>query len=273
MDLRQGISELERRYPEVRAGGFTRVDGTIAFYTRVRALLGGDDVVLDFGAGRGLAAEDEVPFRREIRSLRGCRRQVVGVDVDPVVVGNPLVDVAHVMTGDRIPLDDQSVDLIVATSVFEHVERPAEMAAELDRVLKPGGWLCARTPNRWGYIALGARLVPNRLHVPALRRLQPERQAADVFPTHYRLNTRRAIAGHFPAYECCIYGHNPEATYVGTSRLGCSAVAALSRLGPERLASILMVFLRKPSVRGTSDLMPEQAMPPGRVRDQVMAES
>ncbi len=239
------MSRIEKRYPEVAAGGFSRVDGMIAFYTRIHALLGDDDLVLDFGAGRGRAAEDPVPFRRELRCLRGARRQVVGVDVDPLVLENPLVDVAHVMSEGRVPLQDESVDLIVANAVFEHLERPDEVAVELDRVLKPGGWLCAQTPNRWGYIALGARILPNRFHVRALRRLQPDREANDVFPTLYRLNTRRAIARQFTGYECYIYGHNAEATYVGRSRLASSAISAFSRIAPDRLASILMVFLRK----------------------------
>lgn len=245
------MSGIEERYPEVVAGGFTRDDGMVAFYTRVHAILGDDDVVVDFGAGRGAAADDPVPYRRRLRSLRGARRRVVGVDVDPAVLANPLVDDAHVLDGGAIPLPAGSVDVIVAMSVFEHLERPAEAVRELDRILKPGGWVCAKTPNRWGYIALGARLVPNRLHVPALRRLQPGRGAADVFPTHYRLNTGRAIARAFPGYRGVVYGHDAEVTYVGRSRLACSALAAWSRLSPEWLASTLMVFLRKPGGEGT----------------------
>ena len=35
---------------------------------------------------------------------------------------------------------------------------PESVAAEIDRVLRPEGWICARTPNRNGYIAWGARL-------------------------------------------------------------------------------------------------------------------
>lgn len=241
------MSAIERRYPEVAAGGFTRVDGMVAFYTRVHALLGEDDVVLDFGAGRGQAEGDPVVFRRRLRSLRGAGRRVVGVDVDPAVLDNPLVDEAHVMQAGVIPLPSASVDLVVAMSVFEHVAEPATVARELDRVLVPGGWLCAKTPNRWGYIALGATVVPNRLHVPALRRLQPGRLGGDVFPTHYRLNTRRAITRAFPGYQCVVYGHDAEVTYVGRSRIASSAVSTWSRLAPERMASMLMVFLRKPA--------------------------
>ena len=42
------------RYPEVGAGGYTRVDGSVAFYGRVQAVLAeldGPVTIVDFGAG------------------------------------------------------------------------------------------------------------------------------------------------------------------------------------------------------------------------------
>jgi hypothetical protein len=60
-------------YPEKAAGGFSRVDGTIAFYGRVGALLaeaGSDAVALDFGAGRGAFLDNPVRARRDVRMLR-----------------------------------------------------------------------------------------------------------------------------------------------------------------------------------------------------------
>ena len=38
-------------FPEVGAGGFTSLDGTIEFYTRINALLMPGMTVLDFGGG------------------------------------------------------------------------------------------------------------------------------------------------------------------------------------------------------------------------------
>lgn len=91
--------KIHRRfYPELNVGGFSRVDGTIAFYQRVNALLRPDDVVIDYGAGRGLAhSDDVVPFRRELTLLRGKVRKVIGADVDPIVTTNPGVDEAVVI--------------------------------------------------------------------------------------------------------------------------------------------------------------------------------
>jgi SAM-dependent methyltransferase len=238
-----------RLYPEVRAGGFSRFDGAVQFYQRVNALLDGDDVILDFGAGRAHWADPGAnEARRKLRDLRGRVKRVIGVDVDDAVLTNPVVSEAHVIEpSGRIPLDDACVDVIVSDYTFEHVSEPAAVAAELDRVLVPGGWICARTPNKWGYIGLGARLVPNERHVRALGRLQPHRKAEDVFPVRYRLNTAGAIRAAFPGYEHVVYGWSAEPAYAGTSPLAWRAFQVLDAVSPPSLRATFMVFLRKPS--------------------------
>jgi SAM-dependent methyltransferase len=234
--------------PELVAGGFTRNDGAITFYSRVNSLIPPNAVVLDFGAGRGeWGTEDPVPFRRRLFDHRAPDRHVIGVDVDPVVMTNPLLDEAHVLTGTQLPLADESVDIIVAEWVFEHIDDPTSVAAELTRVLRPGGWICARTPNRHGYIAWGARFVPNRSHSRVLERLQPGRQAMDVFPTRYRMNTLGALRKLFPSDRFTHGTYCPfiDPPYFGRSRVAIGLVRAGSRLLPERLAPQICVFIRR----------------------------
>jgi SAM-dependent methyltransferase len=237
-----------RLYPEIGAAGFSRVDGTVEFYQRVNALLAPDMTVLDFGAGRGAWADDPVEYRRALRDLRGKAARVIGADVDPVVRDNPLVDETAVI-GDGMPLpwSDESFDLVVSDFTFEHVRDPEWAAHELSRVLRPGGWICARTPNRWGYIGVAARLVPNRLHVAALRRLQPHKQDVDTFPTAYRLNSLKQIERLFPdeAFDNCSYTMDNEPAYSGNSVPAWRAMKLVFRVTPERLRSMLYVFLRK----------------------------
>jgi SAM-dependent methyltransferase len=246
-----GDDVLRRLYPEVGAGGFSRSDGTVEFWSRVQALAGADDVVLDLGAGRGRGpAEDGVAWRRDLQSLRGRVHEVVGLDVDPAVHDNPSVDRALVYDGSEpFPLESASVDLVVSDFTFEHLDDPAGAAAELDRVLRPGGWLCARTPNRWGYIGVGGRLVPNGLHRRVLPRLQPTstRQERDVFPTRYRLNTRTDLAAAFPParWEDHTYVQHPEPLYFGRAAPVWRTVRRVGPLLPDRVAPILLVFLRK----------------------------
>jgi SAM-dependent methyltransferase len=240
------------RYPEQVAGGFTRVDGAIEFFTRVHALLADlpdGTVVLDFGAGRGKQALlDPSPYRRRLQDLRAPGRTVIGADVDPIVTTNPQVDRALVIGPDgRIDLPDGSIDVVVSEFTFEHVDDPSAVAAELHRIVRPGGWVCARTPNKWGYIAIGARLVPNRLHIAALARLQPGKAAQDTFPTRYRMNTVRALRSVFgpPRWEVFAYAADAEPDlYTGSSHLLSSVIAGLHHLpGPVR--SMLFVFIQK----------------------------
>ena len=239
----------QRFFPEVAAGGFSRVDGTVALFSRVQALVDPGSVVVDFGAGRGRGSfEDPVPYRRGLRTLKGKVARVIGVDIDDAVLGNPSLDEAVLWDpSGPIPLADASVDLIVSEATFEHIADPGPVTAELGRILKPGGWICARTPNRWGYIGIGANLVPNRWHVAWLRHLQPHRQEIDVFPTTYRLNTRGALRRYFPEpdFRHCTYGHHGEPAYFGSSGIAWSMVLILQRFTPEAMAPMLMVFIQK----------------------------
>jgi SAM-dependent methyltransferase len=243
---------LSRLYPEVRAGGFTRQDGFVEFYTRVNALLGPDSEVLDFGAGRGLWATEPLPeLHKRLRAFHERVARVRGVDVDPVVLDNPALASAEVIEpGARLPFEDESFDVVVADHVLENVDEAdaATVAGELMRVLKPGGWLAARTPNKWGMIGVGARAVPNGQHTRMLRRLQPDRKAEDVFPVRYSMNTRRQLARYFPPpHELVVYGHASEPTYFGSSAPAWRVVQLANRLTPPALAQTLMVFVRKAS--------------------------
>lgn len=241
---------LSRLYPEVGAGGYTRHDGFIEFYTRVGALLTPDSDVLDFGAGRGLWATEPLPaLHKRLRAFHERVRAVHGVDVDPVVLDNPTLTSAQVIEpAGRLPFADASFDVVVADHVLEHVavEDAPVVSAEILRVLRPGGWLAARTPNKWGMIGIAARAVPNDLHTRVLRRLQPERKAEDVFPVRYSMNTRRDLERYFgEPHQLVVYGHASEPTYFGTSVVAWRAAQLADRLTPPRLAPTLMVFVQK----------------------------
>ena len=57
-------------YPESRFGGFTDIDGTILFFTRVKALLDASSVVLDLGCRRGAYGEASNPTTVRARVLK-----------------------------------------------------------------------------------------------------------------------------------------------------------------------------------------------------------
>lgn len=237
-------------FPETIAGGFTRVDGTIEFFARVNALLKPEMWVLDFGAGRGVSLQDDHSiFRRELQRLQGKVDKVVGIDVDEAVLTHPALDERWVVrVGELLPFKDETFDLIVSDHVFEHIDDPVHVSRELSRILKPGGWICSRTPHRWSYIGIGARAVPNRLHSNFLTKLQSTRKYEDIFPTRYRMNTISAIRHYFPKefWDHCSYGINPEPAYFGNSRIAWALMLMYFRLMPRSFpATVLLVFLRK----------------------------
>jgi SAM-dependent methyltransferase len=149
----------------------------------------------------------------------------------------------------RLPLADDSVDLILADWTFEHIADPAALAGELARVLRPGGWICARTPNKWGYVGLAARLVPNSLHAVLLRWLQPTRKEQDIFPVHYRLNSATSIRKYFPptAWADCSYSVDSDPAYAAGSFTLWRLFLALSAVTPQPCLPIRFIFLRKRS--------------------------
>jgi len=204
-------------------------------------------VVVDFGAGRGRFTDDLKPYAHRLQMLRGKVARVIGVDVDPVVKENPSLDEAIVWEpGLHIDLPDASVDLIVSDYTFEHIDDPGVVVAEFERILRPGGWVCARTPNRRGLIAIGARVVPNSLHVRALRRLEPQRQEMDVFPTRYRLNTLGQVRRAFTAPGWAVHGYaTGEPAYVGNSAVLAYLMFGLLRILPMRLQPMYLFFIRR----------------------------
>lgn len=67
--------------------------------------------------------------------------KVYGVDVEDYSARHPGVEFALVESDGSIPLDDSSVDIAVSHSVLEHVEDLDKTLREIDRILRPKGWL------------------------------------------------------------------------------------------------------------------------------------
>lgn len=226
-------------------GGFTPNDGTIEFYGRIKALARSDHVVLDFGAGRGAWFEDDVcVYRRETQALKGHVREVIAADIDEVVVGNRSSD-RNVVIKDTVPLPDASVDIIIADYVLEHVQDPVAFANEVRRLLKPSGFFCARTPHKYCYVAIAARMIPNAKHANYLRDLQPNRKSEDVFPTHYKMNTISDINKYFGGFEDSSYTFRTDPAYFLGNRTIYKVLEAVHHVTPSFFSGNIFAFLRK----------------------------
>jgi len=232
-------------YPESTFGGFTDIDGTIAFYTRVNALIEPSFVVLDVGCGRGSHDEDPITIRKGLRILKNKARTVIGVDVDKYAAQNPFLDKFYLLDDDPWPLNDDSVDLIICDNVLEHVENPDKFFSEIYRISKDGCYLCIRTPNSWSYIAIISWLIPNIYHARILAIVQ-NRKEEDVFPTYYRCNSISKIRAILNKYqvEHIVYGYEAEPSYLSFSRFAYWLGVLHQRFAPSFLKPAIFTFGR-----------------------------
>jgi ubiquinone/menaquinone biosynthesis C-methylase UbiE len=104
-----------------------------------RQLLAPDDMVVELGAGYCHCINNIVARRR------------IAIDVSPEVqkYAGPGVETSVQACFERLPIDDNSADVIVASNLFEHLERRelSQTAAEIRRVLRSGGRLVVIQPN------------------------------------------------------------------------------------------------------------------------------
>ncbi|MCZ6481264.1 MAG: methyltransferase domain-containing protein [candidate division NC10 bacterium] len=88
--------------------------------------------------GVGLMISDE--FRQTM--AEDCGADILTVNLDPK---NDQLKGKGYPT--RIPLDDGTVEFAFALEVIEHMVSPSHLLAEAFRILAPGGYLLATTPN------------------------------------------------------------------------------------------------------------------------------
>jgi SAM-dependent methyltransferase len=148
------------------------------FRDRVLSNLSPEAIVLDIGAGAGIVQQ---------MNFKGLVAKVCGIDLDPRVECNPMLDEAKLSDASHIPYPDAAFDVAFADNVMEHLADPMAVLGEVRRVLRPGGVFLFKTPNRTHYVPMIARMTPYRFHrfVNKLR----GRAREDTFPTLYRANT------------------------------------------------------------------------------------
>lgn len=247
------LNFIEKLHPELAIDNFSKLDGTIIFFSFVKAAIKRAQAkrVMDFGAGRGQVFHDRHRpeaslFKLELMDLRTEGSEVWACDVDPVVAQHPVSDHQIVIGADGLlPFEDNFFDVIVSDVTFEHVANPDVVAAELQRVLRPGGYVCARTPNKYGYVTLAARIVPNRHHVKVLESVAPVKEAQDVFPTVFKMNTVRDIRRLFAGCDVHYYRDSAGPSYYFNNGIIYRLFMVVHKLLPNVMATSLCLLLQK----------------------------
>ncbi len=97
--------------------------------------------IVDFGCGNGRLI-------REIKALNPSAR-LIGLDVSENALKKArrfLPEVEFFKIGEKIPLNDNSVNFIFCSEVIEHIYDTEKLFSEWQRILKPGGQLLLTTP-------------------------------------------------------------------------------------------------------------------------------
>lgn len=176
------MSGLVAKLDQVLYPGVVRNWDDLIFRERILRHLKPDSNVLDLGAGAGIV---------EQMNFKGLAARVCGVDLDPRVTANPMLDEGRVADARGIPYENAGFDVVFADNVMEHLPDPLAVFHEVRRVLKPGGMFLFKTPNKTHYMPTIARLTPHRFH--QLFNRMRGRAEVDTFPTLYRANTRRDV--------------------------------------------------------------------------------
>lgn len=185
--FRRTADEAARRgHPSYvwRAGQQRRLDMVLR-YTVLE-----DARILDAGCGVGMYSAQFAAYSSH----------VTGVEIDPAVAEEARARVAEVVVApaEALPFDDAVFDVVFSHEVIEHVDDDRQAAAEMIRVLAPGGRIVLFCPNRlypfethghyWrGRYHFGNTPLINWLPNPLRNRLAP----------HVRAYTRAGIRGLF----------------------------------------------------------------------------
>lgn len=166
---------ITRWYPSFVTGG--------TLYTNLLAqLLNPSSVVLDAGCGAGGL----------IGIFSGKVARLIGQDINvAALAANTLLN--ERIAGDltNIPLADQTIDVVTAEFVLEHLEHPRAAFASIARVLKPGGSFVALTPNVMNPLMGMSSITPHKFHEWLRQHILHRPDHAHE--TYYRANTVKTI--------------------------------------------------------------------------------
>ena len=141
-----------------------------------------DKIVLDIAAGEGYGSN----------LMSKDAAFVYGVDIDKTTVENAQLkykkENLQFLVGNTsaIPLENNSVDIVISFETVEHHNEHDKMMLEIKRVLKPSGMLIISTPDKLTYS--DKRNYKNEFHVKELYKQEFKNLIANYFENYQLLN-------------------------------------------------------------------------------------
>ena len=143
-------------------------------------------MVLEIGSGSG---------RDNQNVLYPSVKKIVGVDLDGRVLGNPFLDEAYNISAYQIQekLPNTKFDIIYSQMVAEHIDNGEKFITAQLNVLKDEGVLIHSTVSKYYWTSLIQSFVPENIKNWLIKVLGSGRNSEDVFPVHYKLNSKHQI--------------------------------------------------------------------------------
>ncbi|HPA25343.1 MAG TPA: class I SAM-dependent methyltransferase [bacterium] len=218
-------NKLSKLYPNFKTGGDYFVDFLSGHLEQ-------NSLIVDAGCGEG----------GDIMSkYQGRVSSIIGLDIDSESLEkNQNVDQKIVANLEQISLEDNTIDIVVAIFVLEHLKNPLEVFKEIRRVLKKDGVLIFLTPNLFNPIMFFSKISPYFIH-KILRKYilkNPEK----AYKTFYKINTKSKLVSllkqaNFTTMQIKRAG-NPE--YLGF----CKPLVGVAIFWEKIIASRFLNFLK-----------------------------
>lgn len=167
--------ELEKAYPHFKTGGDF-------FRKYLKNYINNESIILDAGCGdNGMISE-----------FKSLPKSIIGIDINENLLSkNNIVNKKIISSLEHIPLESNSIDIVISEFVLEHLQNPILAFKEIFRVLKPKGTFIFITPNVINPVMTLSNILPYEWH-KLLRKILLKKQE-EPHPTYYKANTYRKL--------------------------------------------------------------------------------